>query len=570
MGDDATAAREIQLVEAESLEAIYGDDYEPIGDWRDNGATQVAFAVKLGDSLVVRLRMPANYPEGARPLVELSWAGSGSVPRPLGGIADHLETLPLGEEMAYAVVSWCQERLDEGCSEDVPAALASDAADAQVASSPKVVASKEVPASGGLPLASYFRAEALGEGACGAVMTVYDDDGQVWAAKQFEVAEDGGVDTTTLREIGLLRAFRGAGASHPNLIEIADMASINGELCMIMPNYTCSLRDALSGGALAATKGSQVRVAHGLLSAVAFMHACKSMHRDIKPGNVMLTDSMEPILIDFSLAKIEIPQAEEREPRTAKEKRRKARGKSLVKQNQAGEDVRHSQGVGTPMYMAPEVVESDEYGASADIWSLGVVLLEVFDPVFCSSLDALDKVKEGQALIASTKDKLGAKPIPSLLKATLELDPALRISAQDGVSRLRDAVPQGTLGVVKDLPAIELCKHAGSTTSGVSADVAAELRSWSAFLRCSGRVRTYSESYAARSALACATPLYATVLAARLHETDPEAAPLYDLSELEDWLYDEDDDEMLAKMQALDDYFEIEPLILRELDYVLY
>ena len=71
---------------------------------------------------------------------------------------------------------------------------------------------------GKLPQTSYSRAEALGEGACGSVMQVYDEDGAQWAAKQFESAEDTGIDTTTLREIGILRALRAADVTHPNLV----------------------------------------------------------------------------------------------------------------------------------------------------------------------------------------------------------------------------------------------------------------------------------------------------------------------------------------------------------------
>merc|ERR1712039_42842 len=152
-----------------------------------------------------------------------------------------------------------------------------------------------------------------------------DDDGGAFAAKQFERADDDCVDTTTWGEGGLLRALRAVKPNHPNIILIHDMAEINGELCMIMESYKCSLQDALHGGALTASKGSQVRIARGCLSGVAFLHSCRTMHRDIKPGNIMLTESMDPVLIDFSLGKVDlgVEKSAETAPRTAKERRQK-------------------------------------------------------------------------------------------------------------------------------------------------------------------------------------------------------------------------------------------------------
>lgn len=408
-------------------------------------------------------------------------------------------------------------------------------------------------------------------------MQVYDDEGQQWAAKQFETGEDGGVDNTTLREIGLLRALRAATAMHPNIIPLHDMATINNELCMIMPSYRCSLADALCGGALTSTKGAQVRVAFGLLSAVKYLHACKTMHRDIKPGNVMLTDDLDPVLIDFSLAKLELDSThfEERAPRTAKERRRKARGKKLKKDKPEGEDAKHSQGVGTPLYMAPEVVGSDDYNPFlADMWSLGIVLLEVFDKDFNAKLNQCEKEKAAHVLVADTVTRLGNKPIPSILKALLAVNPSDRLAAPVALERLQEAVPNGTCTVQQtSMPAVHL-RLATKWTTNPPADVLVELRRWTNLFRCSGVVCSYAEKYAARSGLALATPLYAVVLASRLHETDIEAAPLYDLTELEEFLEYEDveslDEDLVDTLSNLEEYFEAEQQILRELDYLLY
>ena len=59
----------------------------------------------------------------------------------------------------------------------------------------------------------YYRASTLGEGSYGSVVTVYDDDGNEYAAKIFDEEEDedelGGIDVGTLREISMLRLLNG-------------------------------------------------------------------------------------------------------------------------------------------------------------------------------------------------------------------------------------------------------------------------------------------------------------------------------------------------------------------------
>merc|ERR1712118_625242 len=92
-----------------------------------------------------------------------------------------------------------------------------------------------------------------------------------------------------------------------------------------------------------------------------------------------------------------------------------------------------------------------------------------------------------------------------------------------------------------NVPAVQLRLAGNWATSDLTQDTLSELKSWTSFFRCSGIVCSYAGKYAARSALARATPLYAVILASRLHETEyMEAAPLYDLTELEEYMEYED------------------------------
>ena len=94
------------------------------------------------------------------------------------------------------------------------------------------------------------------------------------------------------------------------------------------------------------------------LDALDAAHRHGIVHRDLKPGNVLVTDSGVKLL-DFGLAKIHRP--ENSDP---------GQTQSLV---QTGENVV----LGTPQYMAPEVIAGEEADARSDIFAFGCVFYEL-------------------------------------------------------------------------------------------------------------------------------------------------------------------------------------------------
>ena len=132
-------------------------------------------------------------------------------------------------------------------------------------------------AMGALPWkGSYTRAQRLGDGACGAVTVVYDEDGGVYAMKTFEAdEEDQTLALETLRELAMLRMMHGANA-HPNIVDMTDLTMVpndesgEDELCMVMPKFACDLKGAMGEAMDLAQKGLKLRILHGLLK----VHMC--------------------------------------------------------------------------------------------------------------------------------------------------------------------------------------------------------------------------------------------------------------------------------------------------------
>ncbi|KAI0210745.1 hypothetical protein LSAT2_004491 [Lamellibrachia satsuma] len=92
-----------------------------------------------------------------------------------------------------------------------------------------------------------------------------------------------------------------------------------------------------------------IKIAHDISSAVEYLHIKQIIHRDIKPGNIILKDKAERTtykLIDFGFAKDMMGNGSTRSV------------------------------CGTPMYIAPEVVKDAKYTFSVDYWSLGCVIFK--------------------------------------------------------------------------------------------------------------------------------------------------------------------------------------------------
>ena len=242
----------------------------------------------------------------------------------------------------------------------------------------------------------------LGQGASGTVYSALDrSNGTTVAIKRLMINQQPRLDLVA-NELELMKDLRGM----PNIIIMLDAFLYNGEqeLWIVM--------ELVEGGSLTGvieeaifTEAQIARVCHDVVSALAKMHERNIIHRDIKSDNVLIGSGGEVKLIDFGFA--------------------------AVTEGRMG---KRSTMVGTPYWMAPEVVTKQPYTSAVDIWSLGIMTLEMIDgePPYMDQdpIKALYMIATIGSPEIKNPQELSA-PLRNFLEICLKLKPEERPSCQD-------------------------------------------------------------------------------------------------------------------------------------------
>ena len=158
-------------------------------------------------------------------------------------------------------------------------------------------------------------------------------------------------DLTSASELvdRFLREIRiSASLDHPNIAALRTAQRVNNQLLMVMEYVEGSTLDSMMHKARLPL-GEAIDYTAQALSALAYAHSKGVIHRDIKPGNIMLTPMGMVKLMDFGIAKL-------------------ATDRKLTKTGLM---------VGSVYYMSPEQIEGRDLDVRSDLYSLGITLYEI-------------------------------------------------------------------------------------------------------------------------------------------------------------------------------------------------
>jgi serine/threonine protein kinase len=205
----------------------------------------------------------------------------------------------------------------------------------------------------GQTIGRYHIIEKLGEGGMAIVYKAYDTHLECEVAVKV-IRTDNILPSTLNRALQRFEreAKSVAKLNHQNIVSVTDYGNYEGKPYLVMPYLTGGTLQQLLVKKQRMNWREALELVLPITEALAYAHSRNIIHRDVKPSNVLLTHSGQPMLTDFGVAKIV--------------------------DNEDTMDLTGTMAtVGTPQYMAPEQVSSKTFDARVDVYSLGIVLYEM-------------------------------------------------------------------------------------------------------------------------------------------------------------------------------------------------
>jgi serine/threonine protein kinase len=204
-------------------------------------------------------------------------------------------------------------------------------------------------------LGKYDVIREIGRGAMGRVYLGYDPYVNREVAIKVALSDVVGDKTTGVfyRRMFFNEARVAGLLDHPNIVPVFD-AGTEGNLCYLVMDYIKggkTVKDYCAGDKLLPVE-KVIEIIFKCAKALDYAHRKGIIHRDVKPGNIMLTEDMDVRLCDFSIARMS-----------------------------KGEETQFEGIMGSPKYMSPEQINDAPLANQTDIYSLGIVAYEMLTGV---------------------------------------------------------------------------------------------------------------------------------------------------------------------------------------------
>lgn len=259
----------------------------------------------------------------------------------------------------------------------------------------------------------YELGEELGSGGMGRVVVAHDRVLDRRVAVKLVV--DARADDDTARERLLREARAAATLQHPNVVTVFDVIDDDGRLHLVMELVEGMTLASLLQVSGPLPDGEAVRILSGILDGLTAAHERGFVHRDVKPSNVLISDSGVVKLTDFGIAKALDPSTTD-----------------LTLTGQV---------LGTPRYLAPELALEGTASPASDLYAVGVIAYEALSgrlPFEATTPMAMAIAHQREPVPPLTETSPDVnRELAAVVERALEKDPGQRFAS---ASSMRDAL----------------------------------------------------------------------------------------------------------------------------------